>query len=330
MIGRRDVLFGCCCGLMLLGAGPARGQQRLGPYTKDELEAVRDTYEPYARSLFFDDLLGRLPPAMRRPLGEVQLDIPAEMPAGPGSDPAFVLSVASVPAQRQVYLPLRTLRWLREYCGLVVELERRKCADRQAIVMVYSGMLSRRVQGGARPPGPLAAFGLDAGIYRDAYVDNLSSDLFGRTLFFLLAHELGHIARGHAVGASGINSQLQEREADAYALDAMASVGVMPLGLAAFFSAAAMMEGGQTTHPLSGSRVEAIARGLEARPRAFVDPSQPNPEAAAARLLANAREIRAAVPIIDDPELRASLLRGGGSGGDFAGLRSAHERLCTQ
>jgi hypothetical protein len=110
----------------------------------------------------------------------------------------------------------------------------------------------------------------------------------------------------------------------------MASVGVMPLGLAAFFSAAAMMEGGQTTHPLSGSRVEAIARGLEARPRAFVDPSQPNPEAAAARLLANAREIRAAVPIIDDPELRASLLRGGGSGGDFAGLRSAHERLCTQ
>jgi hypothetical protein len=329
MIGRRDVLRGCCCGLVLLAAGPARAQQRLGPYTRNELESVRGTYEPYARGLFFEDLLGRLPPAMRAPLGEVQLNVPAEMPAGLGADPAFVLNVAAVPARRQVYLPLRTLLWLHEYCGLVAELERRKCADRLAIVLVYSGMLTRRVQGN-RPPGPLAAFGLDDGIYGDAYVRNVSSQLFGSTLFFLLAHELGHIARGHAVTASGINSQLQEREADASALDAMASVGLMPLGLAAFFSAAAMMEGGQTTHPLSGSRVEAIARALEARPRAFVDHAQSNPEAAAARLLANARALREAVPIIDDPERRASLLQAGGGGGDFAGLRSAHERLCTQ
>jgi hypothetical protein len=310
---------------MLLAAEPARAQQRLGPYTRNELEAVRGKYEPYARTLFFEDLVGRLPPAMRGPLGDVQLNIPTEM----STDPAFVLNVASVPDQRQVYLPLRTLLWLHEYCGLVTELERRKCADRLVIVLVYSGMLTRSVQGGARPPGPLAAFGLDKGIYRDAFVDNVSSELFGSMLFFLLAHELGHIARGHAVGISGINSQLQEREADAYALDAMASVGLMPLGLAFFFSAAAMMEGVQTTHPLSGSRVEAIARALESRPRAFVDHAQPNPDAAAARILANARAIRDAVPIIDNPERRASLLRAGGSGGDFAGLRSAHERLCS-
>ena len=269
MIGRRDVLRGCCCGLVLLAVGPARAQQRLGPYTRTELESVRGKYEPYVRGLFFEDLLGRLPPAMREPLGEVQLNVPAEMPAGLGADPAFVLNVAAVPARRQVYLPLRTLLWLHEYSGLVTELERRKCADRLAIVLIYSGMLTRRVQGN-RPPGPLVAFGLDDGIYGDAYVGNVSSQLFGSTLFFLLAHELGHIARGHAVSASGINSQLQEREADAYALNAMASVGLMPLGLAAFFSAAAMMEGGQDDasserQPRRGGR--ACARGAAARLR---------------------------------------------------------------
>jgi hypothetical protein len=148
-------------------------------------------------------------------------------------------------------------------------------------------------------------------------------------MFFLLAHELGHIARGHAGGATGIHSQIQEREADAYAFDAMATVGAEPLGLAYFFTAAAMMEGGQTSHPLSGSRVEAAARALEARPRAFVDRSEPNPDAWVPRLLDLARQIRATIPLVDDPQQRADLMRTAGRI-DFANLRSMHEQLCPQ
>lgn len=332
MIARRALLRGYV-GLMLLAALPAmdaRAQQpRLGPYSKDALEAVRGEYEPYLRDVFVNDLLARLPPTMRAPLGEVRLNVPAEMPAGPRIDPAFVLNVGAVPETRQVFLPLRTAVWLEEYFALAAHLEQRKCPDRLVISLIYSAMLTRSGGSGARPPGPLAAFGLDDGVYNDAFVKDLSNKLFASTVFFLLAHELGHIARGHAGGATGIHSQMQEREADAYALDAMATVGAEPLGLAYFFTAAAMMEGGQTTHPLSGSRVDAAARALEARPRAFVDRSEPDPDAWVPRLLGLAGQIRAAIPLADDPEQRASLM-GTASRISFADLRSMHEKLCPQ
>ena len=328
MIGRRTLLGGCG-GLILLAPFRGRAQQpRLGPYSKNELEAVRGQYEPYLRGLFVQDLIARLPPAMRAPLGEVHLEVPAEMPAGPGNDPAFVLGIGTVPAARRVYLPLRTAVWLEEYFALTAYLEKRKCPDRLTIALTYAAMLTRNGEHGvARPPGPLKAFGLDDRVYDDAFVKDLSNKLFAGTFFFLLAHELGHIARGHTGGATGIHSQIQEREADAYALDAMATVGAEPLGLAYFFTAAAMMEGGQTTHPLSGSRVEAAARALEARPRAFVDRAEPNPEAWVPRLLALARQIRQTIPLIDDAQQRASLLQTAGRI-TFADLRSIHEKFC--
>lgn len=327
MIGRRALLCGFG-GLVLLAAVCARAQQpRLGPYTIDALEAVRGEYEPYLRTVFIEDLVGRLPPTMRAPLGVVRLNIPAEMPAGLGTDPAFVLNVGAVPAARQVFLPLRTAVWLEEYFALAAHLEPRKCPDRLTISLIYDAMLTRSGGSTARPPGPLEAFGLDDSVYNDAFVKDVSNKLFASTVFFLLSHELGHIARGHAGGATGIHSQIQEREADAYAFDALASVGSEPLGLAYFFTAAAMMEGGQTTHPLSGSRVEAAARALEARPRAFVDRSEPNPDAWVPRLLDLARQIRATIPLADDPQHRAELMRTAGRI-NFADLRSMHEKLC--
>src|SRR5262249_37589497 len=148
-------------------------------------------------------------------------------------------------------------------------------------------------------------------------VKDLSNKLFAGTMFFLLGHELGHIARRHAGGATGIHSQAQEREADAYALDAMAIVGFEPLGLAYFFTAAAMMEGGQTTHPLGGSRGEAAAQAVEKRPRAFVDRGERDPDAWVPRLLDLARQLRATIPLADDPQQRAALA-GTASRMDFA------------
>lgn len=335
MIRRRAFLLGyrglaLIALIPLLAAVDAHAQQpRLGPYTRDELGAVRGEYEPYLRDLFANDLLARLPPTMRAPLGEVRLDIPVEMPAGLGTDPAFVLNVGTVPAARQVFLPLRTAVWLEEYFALAAHLEQRKCPDRLAISLLYSAMLMRNADSRPRPPGPLAAFGLDDSVYKDAKVKSQSNKLYAGTMFFLLAHELGHIARGHAGGATGIHSQTQEREADAYALDAMAAIGYEPLGLAFFFTAAAMMEGGQSTHPLSGSRMDAAARAVEARPRAFVDRGEPDPDAWVPRLLDLARQIRAAIPLADDPQQRASLA-GTASRLDFATLRSMHEKLCPQ
>ena len=70
------------------------------------------------------------------------------------SDPAFVLNVASVPAARQVILPLRTAVWLEEYFALMAYLERRKCQDRLTIALLYDAKLATGGRDGVRPPGP--------------------------------------------------------------------------------------------------------------------------------------------------------------------------------
>jgi hypothetical protein len=257
----------------------------------------------------------------------VRLDLPAETTADLDADPAFVLNVGAIPAQRRVILPLRTVVWLHEYLGLTAHLQGSQCSNWLILALIYPGMLTTQRPGGARPPGPLAAFGLDESIYDDVVVNNETNKLSASIVFFLLAHELGHIALRHATGATGIHSQLQETRADAYALDAMANVGLAPFGLAIFFSAAAMMEGVQNTHPLSGSRVDAALRDFEARPLAFVDRSEQDPESWLPRLKKLSREVREAIPLADDPERRAGILKIA-AGADFPRLREIQEFAC--
>jgi hypothetical protein len=210
-----------------------------------------------------------------------------------------------------VILPLRTVRWLAEYCGAAAYFERNSCPNWHMALLVYDGLLAARQAGSNRPPGPLAAFGLDRSIYRDSFVDNVSSKLLSSMLFFVLAHELGHIAHQHRAGPSVLadDSQKHEREADAYALEIMAQIHLQPLGLALLFGAAAMMEGGQSTHPMSGSRARGAAAIVDARSAEFVDRFQTNPVAAAQRLKSLSVEVGKAMALADDPQIRNAMAR---------------------
>jgi hypothetical protein len=271
---------------------------------------MRTFYEPPIRALFTADLLGKMPPDLRAQLGEVQLEMPAEFRADLGVDPAQVIGAAAFNTG-QVILPLRTVRWLAEYCGAAAYFQRDRCPNWLMALLVYDGLLAARRAGSNRPPGPLAAFGLDRSIYQDPFVDNVSSKLLSSMLFFILAHELGHIAHHHKVGPSVLAdaSQKHEREADAYALEIMAQIHLQPLGLALLFGAAAMMEGGQSTHPMSGSRARAAAAVVNARSADFVDRFETNPITAAQRLKDLSVEVGKAMELADDPQIRNAIAR---------------------
>ena len=274
---------------------------RLSPFAGADLARARGVYEDGVRGLFESDILGRLPPSLRARIGEARLEMPEAAPISPGS-PLQVYATTD----RTIVLPIRTVLWIDQYAGLTAYF--RRCSQSLALCQIYAGMLGQR-HGETRPPGPLAAYGLTDDIYADQRVLDENQKLLSSTVCFLLAHELGHIALRHRGGLDPIDLQRQEREADAFALDIMAYLGVFPLGLAVFFGAAAMMENGQTSHPLSGSRVVAIADNVEARPRAFLDPDQPDANSRAARIVEVAQQVRAAAPIIDDPDERTKILQ---------------------
>jgi len=278
----------------------------MGPFTLDELKKSAPGYTKWISGVFYWDLLGRLSSDQRDQLGDVHIDVPLEMQGA--LDPGFVLNIASDPLSRRVVAPVRTVRWLDEYCGLIPYLEGTGSEQRTVLPLIYDAMLALPNES-ERPPGPFAAFKLDGSIYNDERVKDTSNKLLNSSIAFLLAHELGHIAHNHQGGLSGTRSQIQECEADEYAFDIMAQIGINPIGLVFFFAAAAMMECGQQTHPLSGTRVTAAAEQLERRPRSFIDRSQPNPEFWVPVVLNQARQIRDVIPLIDKTERRAEIMR---------------------
>ena len=179
---------------------------------------------------------------------------------------------------------------------------------RTSLPLIYDAMLVLPNKG-ERPFGPLAAFKLGDWIYKDQHVKDSSNKLCNIIIVFLLAHELGHLVHNHQGGLSGIRSQAQEHEADEYAFDIMAQIGINPIGLVFLFSAAAMMEGGQDTHPLSGTRVIAAAEQMEKRPRSFIDHLEPDPESWVPRILNEAHKIRDVISLIDQTKRRIGILR---------------------
>ena len=279
----------------------------MGPFSLDDLQRSAQAYTKWISGVFYWNLLGGLLPAQKDQLGDVHLDVPLELQGA--LDPGFVLNIVSDPVNRRVIVPIRTIRWIDEYCGLIPHLETSGGSElRTSVPLIYDAMLALANKG-ERPPGPFAAFKLGAWIYNDARVKDTSNKLLNSIFVFLLAHELGHLAHHHQGGLSGIRSQAQEREADEYAFDIMAQIGISPIGLVFLFAAAAMMECGQDTHPLSGTRVSAAAEQLERRPSSFIDRLQANPESWVPVILNQAHQIRDVIPLIDQTVRRAEIMQ---------------------
>lgn len=325
MIRRRSACLGCgvVASLWSRKSHPQGygSSETLGPFTAPELARARAVFRSNVVGAF-GDMMGRLPPDRRAAVRDVVIEVPDEAPYGGN----FVLQVYFEFDKRRVVLPIRTIIWLGELSGLMAHLHWQKCTSALSLCMLYAGMLQSNRSATTRPPGPLVAFGLSDAIYNDQRVKELAGKILNSTVYFLLAHELGHAWHRHSGGRAGRQSQNQEREADVFAIELLEALKVYPLGLSLMFSVAAMMEGEQNTHPASGSRVYALADSLDRRAAAFVPPQQ-DAQTLIARFRADAAQLKAAVSIIDDGSLRGSLLAHG-RGVSFSELPNAMARLC--
>jgi hypothetical protein len=296
MIRRRRLVLCSCCAVASSALHMASAQQAFGPFTQSQLQQAGATYITNISALFRQDLILRLPPARRSALAHTTLEFPA------AELPSFPLAVWSYPETGLVVLPLRTVLFVQQYAGLCAYYVRKGCPLIQPLV--YAKMLVARIESaGSRPPGPLEAFGLDEGIYSDEYVRDIANKDAKSTIFFLLAHELGHLYYHHRPLPAGNASIQQERQADAFALEAAAAIGVFPLGLAIYFLALSLMNGPQNSHPLDSNRLEALAEGVEARPAAFMDPSD-DPSRFSPQVIEFARNLRRTASQIDNPDSR--------------------------
>lgn len=288
--------------LTVPGAPPSQAERHL--YSDEELSRARQLYTTNLRGNFHD-LVERLDEPHLTPARQVALQLPDRT-----SSP---LQFYAVPGERRIYVPIESVKFVDDLLTALTWRTRHGCDPSAAFD--YAGMLAEPERL-ASLPSPIPALGVPPGVLAtDASVYEDSGKLLKSAVYFLLAHELGHVVLGHPgnLAVSPEVSQRQERAADGFALDAMARVGVVPVGMIPYFRAVAYYEGpagslGQadyqrlakatSTHPLAASRIQAIATGIRARRAAFIQTT------AASTVDLVASQIEQIAAFLDDPGIR--------------------------
>lgn len=192
--------------------------------------------------------------------------------------------------QRTVSLPIESVKFLDDLGTALAYRDARECDP--SAVFDYAGMLSvsERI---VTLPRPHEALSVPSDVLaKDQIVYETSGKLLKSALYFIMAHELGHVVLGHPGDDPGEPelSQQHEIEADAFAIDAMAQIGVVPVGMVVYLRAATYREAPPSsldqsayedymkafsTHPITTARLRAITAAVRARREAFAVLSPP-------------------------------------------------------
>jgi hypothetical protein len=127
-----------------------------------------------------------------------------------------------------------------------------------------------------KPYRPMEVLGIPANAREDSHVYDVFQRAFGTCVVFVMAHELGHLYYRHpSYDAVGVEvARANEEQADQFALEIMRRIGEAPLGMPLFFTILAHLEPysgdagylenrARSRHPVTASRIRAIARALE-------------------------------------------------------------------
>lgn len=252
------------------------------------------TYGDGVRAMW-SEVLTRVPAAHASAAQKVQLLLPSY-----GPTPLSFWAEGEA-----IFVPAETLRFIDDLLSAISRRAAARCDA--AAVFDYVAMSA----GGKTAKSPMAALGLTA------RTDPDPGPLFATLIRFQLAHELGHVVLGHA-GAAPVSkgdADRRERDADAFALDTLAQLALVPTGLApylrsvAWFEAASVGEGALRPvadgFPLAPERLRALAKGLRDRAGDFGNLAAVDP---------TARELEALAALIGDTgvrdrELQRSLAR---------------------
>jgi hypothetical protein len=305
------------CALGSCGDAPAAQQNfefetpHASLYPDDTLRYWRSRYEPNIRYNLDELILQRLSATERQSAKGLRLDFRLRGSNDPMAyyvqGPVITISTLSVKFLDDLSI---AFVWLMEN-GFSIET-----------ISYYADVLKYRnpaeLPAGRYPP-PLDALGIPKDALKDPEVDDASQKILKSAIVFILAHEVGHIVRGHSSSAELETRVRFETEADQFATDLFRRIGVVPAGIVLFFLANTHLSchrgdfdthgewvkwvRDSATHPLSGTRLTALASELRRDPGAFVK-SEQNPSRLVPGVITIADQIAGMAPLVDDTLLQ--------------------------
>ncbi|MFZ2361267.1 MAG: M48 family metalloprotease [Anaerolineae bacterium] len=208
--------------------------------------------------------------------------VPAPL-RGSASDEPFTFF--AVPGTPDIYMSVASLLFLDDLCKAYAWLHANGGSTEP--LANYLAMIKYHDPQdfpGGHYPAPLDALAIPRDAFNeddgaDTDVETMALNFFNEARAFIIAHELAHIRFGHGrTPVSLAKRRDQERQADAFALDALAQAGVIPMGAyLLFFSWSNYLDtrwdfptdqdwqnwqAEKLTHPLTPERMQALADGL--------------------------------------------------------------------
>lgn len=307
--------------LVLLGALPlvvtARDFSRM--YPASELQRANGVYSPNIHGILFEDIASYLQGDELVTLQRVKLSQPWARTVDP-----FDFSANSTTGE--ILFPTFPVKFFDDIAIATAWFERFKCNKESVFDYVAALDFSE-----LDLPDPLTALKVPQQAYKlDDFVDDVSQKTLKSAMAFILLHELGHVHYRHrSYGAiSARQAQAQEAEADHFAMRVLRRMRLPPMGMTVWFMAVSMRDplapgSPRQTHPLTSSRLQAIAQELRTRPNDFIEPANQG-KMTADTILSVARDIEDIGKLLAEPDLR-SFLRERGRIVTLALLRGACE-----
>lgn len=261
--------------LLLAMAGGAQANWA-GFYDQQTLVYWQGQTPPGIEENFREVIWPVLAPEEKRSLGNVALSFPLE----DGSHPMNFYASSDGTA-KTITLPISSLRFFGDL-ALAYAYFHESGKNLQPIA-TYLAVLKYQWSGGGlagRSYRPREVLGIPENATANARVEETFQRIYGSAIVFLLGHELGHLYYKHVHfkhedDASGERSRQQEEEADRFGLEIMRRIGAAPMGMVQYFTVLALLEPyrsdpdyletrNNSTHPVTSSRLRAVAAGLRA------------------------------------------------------------------
>ena len=254
--------------VLLFLPAEAAAQRWDGFYDRKALVFWHGEMPPGIEENFREVLWPKLTPDERRRLGGVDLAFPLENAQHPMN------FYASPPGTKKtIILPISSLRFLADIALAYAWLNTSGYSIEP--VTDYLAMLKYQWPGGlaGRRYRPRDVLGIPDDAISNPRVARQFQQIFGTAVVFVLGHELGHHYYQHRTDVTPEVSRRDEEDADRFAMELMRRIGDAPVGAVAFFNILAHLAPyasdpnylamrKDATHPVSSSRLRAIAAGI--------------------------------------------------------------------
>ena len=234
-------------------------------YDKDKLQAEQQRLQTAIDFLTQNEIRPFIPPQQATTFGLQPIDLPIE---GLRSDPLDFYAQNS-----HIVLPVRTLLFIedlsRAYGWLWANRASTKTVDEYLCMLRYRTPSDFQEH---RYPSPRTALHIPEDALSNPKVVEASLNLRRTAYSFMLLHQFAHLQLHHSISQGRGYSEVQEEEADNYALNIMKENSVTPTGILLILYSSMFFETGSGTsfHPVTPHRLEATAHFLSGRITEFV------------------------------------------------------------